>query len=472
MRCVMWPMHVCSRRIYERTPPTESKKKEKAQNPKRKTRQAAQMTTPAFKIDQGIRRLIPPPIPAERDQLETNIVRDGCREPLSVWKSDDGDILIDGHNRFEICNRHSLPYQIKTLHFANRNHVTAWIAENQLGRRNLTDDQRSMVADDLREARAKISLSEHAKTARAAQLGSGAKSASGPKPKKRVRAAVAKESKLPEKKLRHAQQIKAKAPEVAAMVRTGTITLLEGRKLAAIPDDRRGDAIKSVKAGADVRAAVRAAKKTEYVERVAAAKLKPLAGTYRIIYADPPWKYIGLNQADEYGHAERHYDCLDDKQLIAFKPDGKRLVKDIVDDNSVLFCWVTSPLLERCFPIIRAWGFSYKSSFVWDKVKHNMGHYNSVRHEFLLIATKGICTPDVPKLIDSVQEIERSAKHSEKPEDFRRIIEAMYDHGRKLQLFGRVKRPGWDVVGNELTSGLSAAASGHRENKRSESTKR
>jgi N6-adenosine-specific RNA methylase IME4 len=399
------------------------------------------MTAPTFKIDQGIRRLIPALIRAERDQLETNIVRDGCREPLSVWKSDDGDILVDGHNRFEICSRHSLPYQIKKLNFADRTHVTAWVAENQLGRRNLTDDQRSMVADDLREARAKISLSEHAKTARAAQLGSGAKSAPGPKPKpkKRVRAAVAQESKLPEKKLRHAQQIKAKAPEVAAMVRTGTITLLEGRKLAAIPDDRRSDAIKSVKAGGDVRAAVRTAKKTDYVERVTAAKPKPLEGTYRILYADPCWKYVGLNQADEYGHAERHYDCLDYEQLIAFKPDGKRLVKDIADDNSVLFCWVTSPLLERCFPIIRAWGFSYKASFVWDKVKHNMGHYNSVRHEFLLI-TKGICTPDVPKLIDSVQEIERSAKHSEKPEDFRRIIEAMYNHGRKLQLFARVKR--------------------------------
>jgi len=121
-----------------------------------------------------------------------------------------------------------------------------------------------------------------------------------------------------------------------------------------------------------------------------------------------------------------------------------------MDKNSVLFLWVTSPLLERCFPIIEAWGFEYKSSFVWDKVKHNMGHYNSVRHELLLVCVRGACKPDVSRLVDSVQSIERSNRHSEKPEEFRKIIENLYDHGRRLELFHRGKAPeGWDAIGNE-----------------------
>ena len=107
-------------------------------------------------------------------------------------------------------------------------------------------------------------------------------------------------------------------------------------------------------------------------------------------------------------------------------------------------------MLERSFPIIEAWGFEYKTFFVWDKVKHNVGYYNSVRAELLLICTRGSCTPDTGKLIDSVQTIERSNKHSEKPEEFYNIIEAMYDHGRKLELFSRKARPGWDVDGNEV----------------------
>ena len=77
-----------------------------------------------------------------------------------------------------------------------------------------------------------------------------------------------------------------------------------------------------------------------------------------------------------------------------------------------------------------------------------MGCYNSVRHEILLIATKGSCTPDNSELIDSVQSIERT-KHSEKPEEFRQIIETLYKYGNKIELFARNKIEGWDVYGNE-----------------------
>jgi N6-adenosine-specific RNA methylase IME4 len=100
-------------------------------------------------------------------------------------------------------------------------------------------------------------------------------------------------------------------------------------------------------------------------------------------------------------------------------------VKDLAEDNAVLFLWVTSPLLEDAFRVIHAWGFDYKTSFVWDKVKHNMGHYNSVRHEFLLVCVRGSCTPDNMRLYDSVQSIERT-EHSTKPEEFRNIIDDIY----------------------------------------------
>ena len=78
-----------------------------------------------------------------------------------------------------------------------------------------------------------------------------------------------------------------------------------------------------------------------------------------------------------------------------------------------------------------------------------MGHYNSVRHEMLLIATKGSCMPDIPKLYDSVQSIERTG-HSEKPEEFINIIDTIYPLGNRLELFARNKVEGWDVYGNEI----------------------
>lgn len=172
---------------------------------------------------------------------------------------------------------------------------------------------------------------------------------------------------------------------------------------------------------------------------------QPPEGKYRVIYADPPWKYndSGL---DDYGHAERHYPPLTISELCALP------VGELSEENAVLFLWVTSPLLEECFKVINAWGFKYKSSFVWDKIKHNYGHYNSVRHEFLLICTKGSCTPDVQKLYDSVQEIERTEIHSEKPEEFREIIDTIYPNGNRIELFARKEAERWETWGNESTA--------------------
>ena len=169
----------------------------------------------------------------------------------------------------------------------------------------------------------------------------------------------------------------------------------------------------------------------------------PIQGKYRIIYADPPWKYGDQFLIEGYKiSAEQHYPVLSIQELCLLP------IKDISEDNAVLFLWVTSPLLEDSFKIIDAWGFEYKTSFVWDKIKHNMGHYNSVRHEFLLVCTKGSCVPDNPKLYDSVQSIERT-DHSVKPEEFRNIIDDLYPTGNRIELFSRSEVNGWHRWGNE-----------------------
>lgn len=166
-------------------------------------------------------------------------------------------------------------------------------------------------------------------------------------------------------------------------------------------------------------------------------------GKYKVFYADPPWKY-GDQLTENYGATRFHYPNMSIQELCAMP------IEEMATQNAVLFLWVTSPLLEECFPVIKAWGFKYKASFVWDKVKHNMGHYNSVRHEFLLICTRGSCTPEVSKLFDSVQSIERT-QHSEKPEQFRKIIDTLYPSGKRIELFARNEVKGWDHHGNQLS---------------------
>jgi len=167
-------------------------------------------------------------------------------------------------------------------------------------------------------------------------------------------------------------------------------------------------------------------------------------GKYRVIYADPPWKYGNMQHSKDEQETtlDTHYPTMEIDELCALP------IKDLSAPNSVLFLWTTSPLLEKSFEVINAWGFDYKSSMIWDKMKHNVGYYVSVRHEFLLICTKGSCLPTSKTLTNSVQHIERT-KHSQKPQEFYQIIETMYEPPY-IELFAREPRKGWSAWGNQL----------------------
>ena len=163
---------------------------------------------------------------------------------------------------------------------------------------------------------------------------------------------------------------------------------------------------------------------------------------FRVIYADPPWKY-GDQLTEDYGPTKFHYPSMSIAELCSMP------IKGIIEPDSVLFLWVTSPMLCECIPVIGAWGFEYKTSIVWWKQAHNMGHYVSNQHEFLLICTRGSCTPDIKELLPSVLVVKRG-KHSEKPNEAREMIETLYPHGKRLELFARKQSPGWAVFGNQI----------------------
>ncbi len=99
-----------------------------------------------------LQELIPPLLPDELAQLENNIRRDGCREALLVWETtagilnntDDKNplyILVDGHNRYGICQRNSIDFRVNLKPFSGMDEVRTFMIENQLGRRNLTPEQ-------------------------------------------------------------------------------------------------------------------------------------------------------------------------------------------------------------------------------------------------------------------------------------------------------------------------------------------
>ena len=215
--------------------------------------------------------------------------------------------------------------------------------------------------------------------------------------------------------------------------------------LASLPTDQQEDWLDKVVEGDWTRVRLRTALRHSKRQH---ALVGLLEGRFRVLYADPPWRYDDagvITSGDAYGRAARHYPTMSVEELCALP------VQDHVAADAVLFLWVTSPMLAVCWPVIEAWGFTYKAQIVWNKVAHNFGHYVSVRHENLLICTRGSCTPDQPTpMPESVVSERRSAVHSEKPESFRQMIEHLYPLGPRLELFGRREVEGWTVYGNQL----------------------
>ena len=114
-----------------------------------------------FIIDDEFKNLIPPLTDEEFAQLEENILRDGIRDPLVVWQG----ILIDGHNRYAIAQKHGLTFATTELNFESRAKVITWIIQNQFGRRNISTFDRIALALKL-----KPNIAEKAKTKQLATL--------------------------------------------------------------------------------------------------------------------------------------------------------------------------------------------------------------------------------------------------------------------------------------------------------------
>lgn len=88
-------------------------------------------------IDDEFKNLLWPLTAEQYEALEKSIIGEGCRDALVVW----GDIIVDGHNRYEICKKHGIEFRVEKKEFETRVEVLDWIDLNQIGRRNLTKDQ-------------------------------------------------------------------------------------------------------------------------------------------------------------------------------------------------------------------------------------------------------------------------------------------------------------------------------------------
>lgn len=378
-----------------------------------------------MQIKDEFKKLIPALSVEEFKQLEQNCLSEGIREKIITWNG----FIIDGHNRFEIATRWNLEYESESKRFKDENEVKEWMIHNQFGRRNLSNYQRSVLALELESVFSERAKEKQKEAGELKQI-----SAEAPI---ETRKELAKVANVSHDTIAKVKVIQAKATqEVKAQLSTGEVSINQAYQEIKKEEKKEHQEVKKQ----EYEQRVETVTKNEFKVDIFNTKEK-----FRVIYSDPAWSYNDKQETPQLGGAAKHYDTMSVSEICSLP------VKEISEKDSVLFLWVTSPLLEDAFTVIKAWGFKYKTSFVWDKVKHNMGHYNSVRHEMLLIATKGSCTPDNKKLYDSVQSIERNDNHSEKPIEFLNIIDDLYNYGNKLEMFCRdIKKDKWYGWGNEI----------------------
>jgi len=174
------------------------------------------------------------------------------------------------------------------------------------------------------------------------------------------------------------------------------------------------------------------------------APLRP--GAYDLIYADPPWEYLTYSKAGQEKSPQAHYDCM---PLTAIGDlDAGRLAAP----NAWLLLWATAPMLPEALWLMRSWGFVYKTNVVWEKVHKSgapatgTGYIARSQHELLLIGDIGKpwCVTPFPSLISGVRR-----EHSRKPDEFLPHIDAFMPRARRVELFARTRRDGWDCWGNQ-----------------------
>ncbi len=181
---------------------------------------------------------------------------------------------------------------------------------------------------------------------------------------------------------------------------------------------------------------------------------------YKIIYADPAWKF--KNYSDKW-HKDRKESRWVEKEYpcMTFEDMCKIPVRDFTEKDAVCFMWVTFPKLKEGIALLEAWGFEYKTmAFTWIKKNKKagtnfwgMGFYTRANAEICILGTKGKVLPRLSHSVHSVIE-SPIREHSRKPDEARDKIVELFGDLSRIELFARNKSKGWDVWGNEVKSDI------------------
>ena len=238
-------------------------------------------------VNEELKAYIDPLTPEEHEALERSILTEGCRDALVLW----GDVLVDGHNRYGICQKHGLPFQtVQNTRFKTIEDVHLWMIDQHLGRRSISDFLRGVLAlrkKDIVDERRARALAETARPdddapfdadTPAAESSAESAAALPPPAPLSSREAIARAARLSSNQVVMIEKIqKQAAPELVAAVKSGVISINTAAAVASLPAEEQ---VSAANAGKD--------ELKQAAKRVREARRKPREESAESDAADQP----------------------------------------------------------------------------------------------------------------------------------------------------------------------------------------
>lgn len=189
----------------------------------------------------------------------------------------------------------------------------------------------------------------------------------------------------------------------------------------------------------NIKVAARNLKRARIAEDIEAEPQPLPEGPFRVIVADPPWKY-DLRDQDETHRGTVDYSRMTTEEICGMDVSAR------VHEDCVLFLWTTNAHMHDAYHVLEAWGFAPKTIITWTKNRIGAGHWLRGQTEHAIMAVRG--KPIVMLKGQSTALEGKVREHSRKPVQFYELVESLCP-GSKLELFGREPRDGWHVWGAE-----------------------
>lgn len=194
------------------------------------------MTT--ITVNEDLKAYIDPLTSDEYAALERSLLAEGCRDALVLW----GDLLIDGHNRYGICQKHGIAFNTRQNEtFKSMDDVHLWMIDNHLGRRSVSDFQRGVLA--LRKKEILSTRVAQVKESTPAEADAEASAASTAEPPLK-RDVIAKEARISSVTLGQIEKIqKTATPELVQAVKTGVVSINAAAAISSLPEEKQKEAV-------------------------------------------------------------------------------------------------------------------------------------------------------------------------------------------------------------------------------------